>query len=484
MSLTDDEGLGARARATECAGLVTSALGKEAVAPALGAFVETALKGYELDYSEVREYNHAFFGTLAGVLGTDFTPYLSAVMPHIFTTCAMDDGTVFGDGSNDDEDCGGGKGGGPFGDVSSDEESEDNYRGLSVRTGVLDEKSAAVQAIGLLARHTLGGFLPYLEASLEIVVGRMAGYFHEQVRVQALEACEGLVLAALAAYPLGVEAPVGPGGPAAAPQVQQVVDACLKVLLRAFEQDDDKEAVAGAVKSITGIVKAVGARPLAAHLPSIAEHMLDLLGGKSLCQTLESDEEEDDLDEGGDEADEELLDRLSDLMPAVCHAVGPQEYAPLFAQQLEALLRWTKPQRSDGERATAVAALAEVGKELGAPAFLAPHLPRVLPVMIKEVTCDDSGNRRNAAYAIGVWVEFGGEAAHPHLARLLGALHPLFNPKEDRGVLDNACGAVARMVAGARAAMPMDQVSSPPIDAQRGPGPIPTVAPCPLPLDP
>ena len=53
--------------------------------------------------------------------------------------------------------------------------------------------------------------------------------------------------------------------------------------------------------------------------------------------------------------------------------------------------------------------------------------------MIKEVTSDDSGNRRNAAYAIGVWAEFGGEAAHPHLARLLGALHPLFNPKEAGG---------------------------------------------------
>lgn len=49
-----------------------------------------------------------------------------------------------------------------FGGVSSDEDNDEpRVRNVSVRTGVLDEKAAATQAIGLFALHTKSVYAPY-----------------------------------------------------------------------------------------------------------------------------------------------------------------------------------------------------------------------------------------------------------------------------------------------------------------------------------
>lgn len=50
-----------------------------------------------------------------------------------------------------------------FGGVSSDDEAhnEPRVRNISIRTGVLDEKAAATQALGLFAFHTKSAYAPY-----------------------------------------------------------------------------------------------------------------------------------------------------------------------------------------------------------------------------------------------------------------------------------------------------------------------------------
>ena len=74
-------------------------------------------------------------------------------------SCNLDDGAAVDiDDSEDDGDMANG-----FGGVSSDEDNHDNKRwqNFSVRTGVLDEKAAATQALGMFALHTKAAFTPY-----------------------------------------------------------------------------------------------------------------------------------------------------------------------------------------------------------------------------------------------------------------------------------------------------------------------------------
>lgn len=79
-------------------------------------------------------------------------------MPLAFSSCNLDDGSAVDiDESDGDENANG------FGGVSSDDEAHDEprARNISVRTGVLDEKAAATQAVGLFALHTRTFYSPY-----------------------------------------------------------------------------------------------------------------------------------------------------------------------------------------------------------------------------------------------------------------------------------------------------------------------------------
>lgn len=83
--------------------------------------------------------------------------YLPHVVPLAFSSCNLDDGSAVDIDESDDENIGG------FGEVSSDDEAHDEprVRNISIRTGVLDEKAAATQALGLFAQHTKSSFAPY-----------------------------------------------------------------------------------------------------------------------------------------------------------------------------------------------------------------------------------------------------------------------------------------------------------------------------------
>ena len=77
-------------------------------------------------------------------------------MPLVFASCNLDDGSAVNiDESDEDVN--------DFGGVSSDDEAHDEprIRNISVRTGVLDEKAAATQALGLIALRTKSSFAPY-----------------------------------------------------------------------------------------------------------------------------------------------------------------------------------------------------------------------------------------------------------------------------------------------------------------------------------
>ena len=69
-----------------------------------------------------------------------------------------------------------------------------------MHAGILDEKAAATQALGLYAKATLELFRPYVERTLA-TLQRMSGYFHDDVREQAYDSLAYLTAATSKAYP-------------------------------------------------------------------------------------------------------------------------------------------------------------------------------------------------------------------------------------------------------------------------------------------
>jgi hypothetical protein len=178
MSQKEETYLVLRARATEAIGMVAVAVGKKPFEPYLKQFFEVVLQGLSLDFSELSESSFNFFSNLALTLEQDFTPFLSFIMPTILESATSSSGLI----PKEDEE----GGSGIFeGDDEDDDEEDDEEGGgsssYSVHDSFLDEKTAATQAIGVLASCTKAAFLPYLEQSLHTLED-LAQYFHEEVR--------------------------------------------------------------------------------------------------------------------------------------------------------------------------------------------------------------------------------------------------------------------------------------------------------------
>ncbi|KAH6777397.1 ARM repeat superfamily protein [Perilla frutescens var. frutescens] len=440
MVLTNDEDLRSRARATELAGIVAMSVGRARMEPILPAFIEAAISGFGLEFSELREYTHGFFSNVAELLEDGFSQYLPHVVPLAFSSCNLDDGSAVDvDDSDSDDNVNG------FGGVSSDDEAHDEprVRNISVRTGVLDEKAAATQALGLFALHTKSSYAPYIEETLKILV-RHSTYFHEDVRLQAITSLKYILAAVQAVFQNHNEGIM---------KIKEVLDTVLNIYIKTMTEDDDKEVVAQACMSVADIMKDFGYMAIEPYMSRLVEATLVLLREESTCQQIESDSEIDEDDTGHDEV---LMDAVSDLLPALAKTLGAQ-FAPIFSQLFEPLIKFSKQSRPPQDRTMVVATLAEVAQHMGAP--IAGYVDAVMHLVLKELGSPEATNRRNAAFCVGELCKNGGDSVLKYYADVLGRLYPLFGESEpDNAVRDNAAGAVARMIMSHPESIPLNQV--------------------------
>lgn len=439
LVLTRDEDLRARARATELVGIVAMSVGRARMEPILPQFIEAAISGFGLEFSELREYTHGFFSNVTEILDDGFIQYLPHVVPLAFSSCNLDDGSAVDIDESDDETINN------FGGVSSDDEAHDEprVRNISIRTGVLDEKAAATQALGLFALHTKSSYAPYLEESFKILV-KHSGYFHEDVRLQAIIGLKHILTAAQEVFQNHNEG---------AAKANEIFDTVMNVYIKTMTEDDDKEVVAQACTSIADIIKDYGYGTVEPYMHQLVDATMALLREESACQQTESD---DDIDDDDTEHDEVLMDAVSDLLPAFAKSMG-SHFAPIFAKLFEPLMKFAKASRPPQDRTMVVACLAEVAQDMGAP--IAAYVDRVMPLVLKELASSDPTNRRNAAFCVGELCRNGGDGTLKYYDDILRGLYPLFGESEpDDAVRDNAAGAIARMIMVHPESIPLNQV--------------------------
>ena len=110
-------------------------------------------------------------------------------------------------------------------------------------------------------------------------------------------------------------------------------------------------------------------------------------------------------------------------------------------------------------RSTSVGCLAEIIEALGAP--VAEFAPLLVPVLVAATKDAETEVSSNAAYAMGVLGEASGAGIAPHIPALLQALSAncIAVQRDSSSTLDNACGAVARLILAAPANVPLATVA-------------------------
>ena len=84
----------------------------------------------------------------------------------------------------------------------------------------------------------------------------------------------------------------------------------------------------------------------------------------------------------------------------------------------------------------AAGAVAEVARELGP--HMVPYVPKLVPILLRELRCDSSDNRRNAAFAAGTLAAAAPEACSPHMLNILQARIPALSLAPHRWPMQRA----------------------------------------------
>lgn len=123
----------------------------------------------------------------------------------------------------------------------------------------MDEKAAAVHAIGAFAEHTKKKILPYLDKIVKDLLA-LVNYFHEDVREGVAKAFYRIAIALYDAFPpptpyqKGVSVKIRP----MVTEHQQYVNIVVPEMINVIQNDDDVEVVTTVMECITQIFKVMG----------------------------------------------------------------------------------------------------------------------------------------------------------------------------------------------------------------------------------
>ena len=443
MSQGGDTELKLRARATECVGIVAVSIGRANFEPVAQTFIQLAMAGFQLEYSELREYTYGFFANIAELFEGDFVSggLLQTCVGYALASLKAKD-TV----DNPLADA--------AGELDDDDESDDEggARMVNVRTDLLDEKASACMALATMAKSTKAAFLPFVKETLD-VMGESTGYMHPDVRQNAQETCHGIMVCMNAAYPPA--APWTPGLPPTTPLAEDVMSvnsSTIVMHMNAIAGDDDRDVVGKACDCLAETIDLLGPACIHMVLEDLCNDILTLLKGTARCQSLdEDDEEEEDVDDH-----QSLLDSVTDLVVAIAKALGAS-FAPVFEAYFKPVLKYCRPQNDDCDRSMSLGAMAEMVNAMD-PAGSAKFIQQLLPVVTQGLAGQTCDVRRNSAFCLGVMCLKHPEAMSPHFQALLGAMQPLFAVEEEDATRDNGCGAVARMILAAPGSVPLAAV--------------------------
>ncbi|KAJ2087504.1 hypothetical protein GGI16_006456, partial [Coemansia sp. S142-1] len=247
MALTgDDDTLALRGVATDTAGAIAEAAGREAFRPHLEETMRLALEGMDIPSSGMRESGYCYFGVMSRVFEAEFSQYIGYIAPHLLDTLRMDETSAFeqelDDGSEDMEN-------------ADDDDDEDSP--FKVNTAVADEKEVAADAAGELFASTGAGFLPYVEDVAKELVN-LLDHYSETVRKSAVVSLFTFIrtfnkIAAPEPWKAGVPVRVPINDNTAA-----MIKLVLPAVVAMWGDEDDKMVVTQICVELRSIMKDVG----------------------------------------------------------------------------------------------------------------------------------------------------------------------------------------------------------------------------------
>ncbi|KAF2070549.1 hypothetical protein CYY_008139 [Polysphondylium violaceum] len=464
LIVQDKNLLSLKAGAFDCLASLVKTVPKEKFAPFLKELFQVCyLNVEEAQTSEIVESCFSFYYSCFEHFGEDLKDFLPQVFDQVSKYATSEDGII----KHQDNANGTIQGI----DNEEDEEEDDDEDALnasySVRTGFVDQKSAAIHTLGVLATHLPVSFLPYCKLTVEKLDG-LLGYFHNEVKDEALVALQSLIIPINKAYPVQTPWVKGDTTQQLPEATKVLLDFSFQTYQSIIKYDESKELVARVYGLIAQTIKTLGP---ATHpyINLIGLDILQAFNSTLYCQTCtaddidglgEDDEEEQDDEENQDWEDDEsgdlhLIDMACECLIEISTVMGVK-FKELFEGSLKTILKLTKKTILHSIRSYVIGSIAECIKVIGSD--FSSSFDLLYPLGIRSLGDESIKVQRVGCYLLGVLISRSIVAKPDHYYQIIQSIHPIITaPDQDRYVLDNACGCIARMISTNNSLIP-DQV--------------------------
>eukprot|EP01133_Synstelium_polycarpum_P013754 gene13754-16222_t len=450
-----------RANAIECMGALVKTVDKSVIQPLLNDLILNALDGVNtLGSSELNEATFSFYSTVFEHFGDDMAVYLEVVLPQLIKAAMSDDGVqrsrpedqVTISGIDNDED--------------SDNDENDLGDNISIRTSFLDEKCAAIHAIGVIAAALPESFMPYsgdVIGQIEV----LAGYFHEDVRFEALIMMQSICIAANECFP----SPAWAKGDFQAPiseQMRVLLDFSFQIYLHILQFEAKKSVVSRCFGCIADTVALLGPGAIFPYLQQVGEYVMLVVKGGAYCQTATNEdtpddedeedpqEEEQQDDEDEEESDYNLLHYASECMIEIATAIG-SKFKLYLEAALPPLLKLTRKSNHHSIRSCVVGTIAEILKVIECD--VSGHFEKLYTLGVSGLADESHQVRRVSCFLLGILISTCVGAKKEHYMKVLQNVVPLIKDAEQPAeVSDNAIGCVCRLISANAANVPINDV--------------------------
>ena len=179
-------------------------------------------------------------------------------------------------------------------------------------------------------------------------------------------------------------------------------------------------------------------------IEKITQTTLAIIKKQHACQKEgdESDEEFDTQEESSED-DWYVIDTAFDVVTALAATLGEQ-FGQVWKLFEKPILQYASSS-DHNQRSSAVGAIADAIR--GMESAVTPFTPGLLKALVHRMSDENALTKSNAAFAVGLLVENSdnNDVILKAYNTILGKLEPLFHARESRQ-LDNAAGAVSRMI--------------------------------------
>ena len=444
-----------RAKAMECATLIALAVGKERMGQDATTLVQI-LGTIQTNITDADDPQSQYllhcWGRMCRVLGKDFVPYLTGVMPPLMQLASAKADLQLLD---DDE-------------QAAKVSREDGWemvplkgKVIGIRTSVLEDKHMAIELIVIYAQQLEGAFEPYVAEIMEKVsLPSLAFFFHDPTRVASAKSVPVLLNAVKKAHgersEMFQKIAVKKAHGERSEMLQRIWSVTVDKLLEVLSAEPAIDTLAEMYQCFYESIEIVGKNCLTqSHMAAFVESAKSTLEDYQ-TRVLKRAEEWQEIEEGEEENEETLFaieddqNLLSDMNKAFHTIFKNQEtsFLPSWSRLMPFYDSFITSSDST-QRQWALCIMDDVLEFCGDQSW--SYQDHIRHPLIDGMRDPIPANRQAACYGVGIAAQKGGQNWSAFAAESLPALFQVTQMPQARQddhvfATENACAAIAKIL--------------------------------------